>query len=85
MQNIRYIYWQNGDVWLGHLEEYPDYMTQGTSLEDLKEHLLDLYQDLTSHFKIGRARLCRAVTSSPARKSSPRWISQGSTESHPTV
>jgi hypothetical protein len=48
MQNIRYVYWQNGDVWLGHLEEYPDYMTQGVSLEDLKEHLLDLYKDFTS-------------------------------------
>ena len=46
MQNIRYIYWQNGDFWLGHLEEYPDYLTQGTSLEDLKVHLLDLYKDL---------------------------------------
>ena len=48
MQNIRYIYWQNGDDWLGHLEEYPDYMTQGATLDDLKEHLLDLYKDLTS-------------------------------------
>jgi hypothetical protein len=48
MQNIRYVYWKNGDVWLGHLEDYPDYMTQGTSLDDLKEHLLDLYKDLSS-------------------------------------
>jgi hypothetical protein len=48
MQNIRYIYWQNGDFWLGHLEEYPDCLTQGTSLDDLKEHLLDLYKDLSS-------------------------------------
>ena len=35
-------------MWLGHLDEYPDYMTQGTSLEDLREHLLDLYHDLSS-------------------------------------
>lgn len=35
-------------MWLGHLDEFPDYMTQGTSLEDLKEHLLDLYSDLSS-------------------------------------
>lgn len=35
-------------MWLGYFEEFPDYMTQGESLDDLKEHLLDLYRDLTS-------------------------------------
>ena len=48
MQNIRYVYWQDGDAWLGYLEEFPDYMTQGQSLADLEEHLRDLYKDLTS-------------------------------------
>lgn len=48
MHNIRYIYWQDGDFWLGYIEEYPDYMTQGLSLEELKENLTDLYKDLTS-------------------------------------
>jgi hypothetical protein len=27
---------------------YPDYWTQGQSLEDLQAHLRELYQDLTS-------------------------------------
>ena len=40
--------WQEGDAWLGYLLDYPDYWTQGTSLEDLKEHLTDLFADLTS-------------------------------------
>jgi len=35
-------------MWIGYLDRYPDYMTQGTSLEDLKEHLIDLYKDLSS-------------------------------------
>jgi len=43
-----FTYWQDGELWLGYLDQYPDYMTQGTSLEDLKEHLLDLYKDLSS-------------------------------------
>ena len=47
MQNIRYVFWQDGNTWLGYLEDYPDYMTQGTSLEDLQEHLRDLHHDLT--------------------------------------
>ena len=48
MQTIRYVYWQDDDMWLGFLEEYPDYMTQGKSLKDLEEHLRDLHKDLTS-------------------------------------
>lgn len=48
MNSLRYIYWQDGDAWLGYLEEFPDYMTQGESLEDLRDHLRDLYQELTS-------------------------------------
>lgn len=47
MGTIKYVYWQEEDAWLGYLEEYPDYWTQGETLEDLKEHLKDLFQDLT--------------------------------------
>lgn len=42
------VVWQEGGAWLGYLQDYPDYWTQGDSLEDLKEHLRDLYKDLTS-------------------------------------
>ncbi len=35
------------DVWIGCLEEYPDYKTQGYSLEELKENLRDIYDDVT--------------------------------------
>lgn len=48
MTTVRFIYWQDGEWWLGYLEEFPDYKTQGESFEDLKVHLLDLYRDLTN-------------------------------------
>lgn len=48
MKTLGFTYWQDGDAWLGYLDEFPDYMTQGSSLEDLREHLLDLYRELTS-------------------------------------
>ena len=48
MQKLRFIHWQVEEMWLGYLEEYPDYWTQATTLEELKAHLRDLYQDLTS-------------------------------------
>jgi predicted RNase H-like HicB family nuclease len=48
MQTVRYIYWQDKDMWLGHLEEYTDYMTQGQTTEELQENLKDLYEELTN-------------------------------------
>ena len=48
MKSLAFTYWQDGDDWIGYLDEYPDYLTQGKSLADLKEHLADLYRDLTS-------------------------------------
>ena len=44
----RYIYWKDEDTWLGYLEEFPDYWTQGATEDELKEHLVDLYKELTS-------------------------------------
>ena len=35
MKRKKYVYWQDDDTWLGYLEEYSDYQTQGESLEEL--------------------------------------------------
>jgi predicted RNase H-like HicB family nuclease len=48
MERKKYIYWQDGVMWIGYLEEYPDYMTQGETLEELKENLADIYKELNS-------------------------------------
>jgi predicted RNase H-like HicB family nuclease len=48
MKTVRYIYWQDEGMWLAYLEEYPDYMTQGQTVEELQENLKDLYEELTS-------------------------------------
>jgi len=37
-------YWREKDgIYLGYLNEYPDHWTQGMDLQDLKDHLKDLY------------------------------------------
>ena len=46
MQTAKFVYWQEEDMYIGHFLEYPDYWTQGTTLDDLKEHLRDLYGDI---------------------------------------
>lgn len=48
MKNMRYVHWQDEKMWIGYLEEYPDYWTQGETLEELQENLKDIYKDLTS-------------------------------------
>jgi len=48
MGKARYVHWQDGDMWLGYLEEFPDYRTQGQLLAELEDYLRDLYKDLTS-------------------------------------
>jgi predicted RNase H-like HicB family nuclease len=45
---LRYVYWQDEGAWLGYLEEFPDYWTQGESESELRENLVDLYQELSS-------------------------------------
>jgi hypothetical protein len=48
MQTVKFVYWEEDEAWIGYLQEYPDYWTQGETLDDLKDHLRDLYRDLTS-------------------------------------
>lgn len=48
LMKAKYVYWKDGDWWLGYLEDYPDYLTQGSTLEELMDNLRDLYQELTS-------------------------------------
>ena len=48
MEKTKYVYWKDEEMWVGYLEEYPDYMTQGESVDELKENLRDIYWDLNS-------------------------------------
>lgn len=48
MQVVKIVYWEEDGGWIGYLQDYPDYWTQGESLEDLREHLRDLHRDIAS-------------------------------------
>ena len=52
MNTTKYVYWQDNKMWLGYLEEFPDYMTQGESLDELKENLRDIFSDHRSQHVI---------------------------------
>lgn len=57
MQTVSIVYWEEEGGWLGYLQEYPDYWTQGESLQDLHEHLQDLYRDLSEGHIPGARRV----------------------------
>ena len=44
----KFTYYKEDEMWIGWLEDYPDYRTQGESLSELKENLKDIYSELTS-------------------------------------
>jgi len=44
----KYIFYQEEGMFIGWLEEYPDYRTQGETLDELKENLLEIYRWLTN-------------------------------------
>ncbi|MHC9538741.1 MAG: hypothetical protein AB9903_04410 [Vulcanimicrobiota bacterium] len=48
METKKFTYYQENCLWVGWLEEYPDYRTQCSTLEELEENLKDIYRDLNS-------------------------------------
>ena len=55
-QSVKIVYWEDDGGWIGYLDEYPDYWTQGDTLEGLRAHLKDLYRDLTGRVVPGVRR-----------------------------
>ena len=48
MKSVKFTSWQDGEFFIGFLNEYPDYQTQGVSKEELIENLKDLLVELES-------------------------------------
>ena len=43
---LDYTYWEDDDGYVGYLDDYPDYITQGETLDDLKDMLRVQYKDM---------------------------------------
>ena len=48
MRTLKYTFWQDGEFFLGYLNDYPDCHTQGYSKDELVENLKDLLTDIES-------------------------------------
>ncbi len=49
MTKVKIVYWQDEGMWLGYLQDYPDYLTQGETLDELMDNLKDIYQDIVDN------------------------------------
>jgi len=61
---MQYTYWQDGAFFVGFLDAYPDDSTQGVSLAELEEALIEIYeikqeekQHLAKIRKTGRVKI----------------------------
>ena len=48
VRTLKYTFWQDGEFFLGYLNDYPDYQTQAYSKDELIDNLKDLLTDLES-------------------------------------
>ena len=63
MEKKKFVYYEEAKMLVGWLEEFPDYRTQGETLEELQENLKDIYA--SSRENISRCpphrRACRRM------------------------
>jgi predicted RNase H-like HicB family nuclease len=43
---LNIVYKKEKDWFIGHIQEYPDYESQGKTLDELKENLIEIYRDI---------------------------------------
>jgi predicted RNase H-like HicB family nuclease len=48
MEILKFIYYQENNIWVGWLKDYTDYRSQGKTLDELKENLKDIYEDIST-------------------------------------
>lgn len=48
MKTLRYTYWQDGEFYIGYLNDFPEYETQAGSKAELVENLKSLLIDMES-------------------------------------
>jgi predicted RNase H-like HicB family nuclease len=41
---LRMVYWKSDKFWLGKLVDHPEIMTQGETLKELEENMIDAYK-----------------------------------------
>ena len=43
---LNIVYKKEKEWFIGHIQEYPDYESQGKTMDELKENLIEIYNDI---------------------------------------
>jgi len=54
LNKFKVTYWQDGNYWLGYINDYPEYVSEGLTLEELIENLKDIYYDISNELIPGK-------------------------------
>jgi len=54
MKQTKVVYWKDGEHFLGYLSDYPEYLSQAYSLDELVENLKDIYNDIENELVPGK-------------------------------
>ena len=46
---LGYTFWKDDGWYVGYLDDYPDYTTQGETLEEFEDMLRSLYKDIQTY------------------------------------
>jgi len=57
MNKTKITYWQDGVHLLGYLNDYPEYVTQGLTLDELLDNLKDIYHDISNDLIPGKRKI----------------------------
>ncbi len=54
MNKKKITYWKDGEYYLGYINDYSEYLTQGLSLDELIENLKDINADIVNELIPGK-------------------------------
>ena len=44
---VNIVYKEENEQFVGHIQEYPDYESQGRTCEELRDNLVEIYNDIS--------------------------------------
>lgn len=54
MEKKKVTYWQDNEFYIGYANDYPEYMAQGLSLEELIDNIKDIVKDVENELVPGK-------------------------------
>ncbi len=54
MEKKKVTYWQDNEFYIGYANDYPEYMTQGLTLNELIDNIKDIVKDVENELVPGK-------------------------------